>query len=291
MPQPQRDPTAHPLGPEHPADHAGDGDRRGLEAAPRAGVARSRRGRTRRRCDEVLADLATALGGERAPAAGAAARPGMRLIVLITPDRGLAGAVQHEHDPRSLRSRDQRVDRRSDGDHRRPQGPRLRCAAPGAPLDGGLQRARRPTDLRRRAARSRGSSTDDFLAGRRRRASTSCTRASCRRSTQRPTLRQLLPIEPPERHRRAFPATSSSSSPSPAAVLERAAAALRRDAALPGDARVEGERAVERAWSRCSNATENADDLIDDLTLTYNKVRQANITSEMLEIASGAEAR
>jgi F-type H+-transporting ATPase subunit gamma len=39
------------------------------------------------------------------------------------------------------------------------------------------------------------------------------------------------------------------------------------------------------------NATENASDLIDDLTLSYNKVRQANITREMIEIASGAQAR
>ena len=39
------------------------------------------------------------------------------------------------------------------------------------------------------------------------------------------------------------------------------------------------------------NATENAEDLIDDLTLSYNKVRQSNITREMIEIASGARAR
>ena len=30
--------------------------------------------------------------------------------------------------------------------------------------------------------------------------------------------------------------------------------------------------------------------LIEDLTLTYNKVRQANITREMIEIATGASA-
>ena len=36
------------------------------------------------------------------------------------------------------------------------------------------------------------------------------------------------------------------------------------------------------------NATDNAQELIDDLTLTYNKVRQAGITNEMIEIATGA---
>ena len=38
------------------------------------------------------------------------------------------------------------------------------------------------------------------------------------------------------------------------------------------------------------NATENAKELISDLTLTYNKVRQDAITKEMLDIAGGAEA-
>jgi F-type H+-transporting ATPase subunit gamma len=35
------------------------------------------------------------------------------------------------------------------------------------------------------------------------------------------------------------------------------------------------------------NATENGDDLIRDLTLEYNKLRQGNITQELLEIAGG----
>jgi F-type H+-transporting ATPase subunit gamma len=37
-------------------------------------------------------------------------------------------------------------------------------------------------------------------------------------------------------------------------------------------------------------ATENADELIKDLKLTYNKARQASITNEILEIVGGAEA-
>ena len=35
------------------------------------------------------------------------------------------------------------------------------------------------------------------------------------------------------------------------------------------------------------NATDNANDLIKDLTLEYNKLRQGNITKELLEIAGG----
>ena len=38
------------------------------------------------------------------------------------------------------------------------------------------------------------------------------------------------------------------------------------------------------------NATNNAKDMISKLTLTYNKLRQAAITTELIEITSGAEA-
>ena len=38
------------------------------------------------------------------------------------------------------------------------------------------------------------------------------------------------------------------------------------------------------------NATSNAQDMIKDLTLQFNKARQASITTEMLEIVGGAEA-
>ena len=38
------------------------------------------------------------------------------------------------------------------------------------------------------------------------------------------------------------------------------------------------------------NATRNASEMIDDLTITYNRSRQASITSELIEIISGAEA-
>ncbi|MBU1920350.1 F0F1 ATP synthase subunit gamma, partial [bacterium] len=37
------------------------------------------------------------------------------------------------------------------------------------------------------------------------------------------------------------------------------------------------------------NATKNASELIDSLTLSYNNARQAAITGEILEIVAGAE--
>ncbi len=38
------------------------------------------------------------------------------------------------------------------------------------------------------------------------------------------------------------------------------------------------------------NATSNSEEMIKDLTLKFNKARQAAITTEMLEIVGGAEA-
>ncbi len=38
------------------------------------------------------------------------------------------------------------------------------------------------------------------------------------------------------------------------------------------------------------NATSNAGELLDQLKLTYNRARQAAITTEIIEISSGAEA-
>ena len=38
------------------------------------------------------------------------------------------------------------------------------------------------------------------------------------------------------------------------------------------------------------NATRNAGEMIDRLTLNYNRTRQAAITKELIEIISGAEA-
>ena len=42
--------------------------------------------------------------------------------------------------------------------------------------------------------------------------------------------------------------------------------------------------------SAMENATKNAGELIDKLTLVYNRARQARITTELIEIISGASA-
>ena len=42
--------------------------------------------------------------------------------------------------------------------------------------------------------------------------------------------------------------------------------------------------------SAMDNATRNAGEMIDKLTMSYNRQRQAQITKELIEIISGAEA-
>ncbi len=49
-----------------------------------------------------------------------------------------------------------------------------------------------------------------------------------------------------------------------------------------------GEQAAR--MTAMDNATRNAGDMIDKLTLQYNRSRQAAITNELIEIVTGAEA-
>jgi F-type H+-transporting ATPase subunit gamma len=104
---------------------------------------------------------------------------------------------------------------------------------------------------------------------------------------QRPELLKLLPIEPPSEPSGVY--TDFIFEPSPRAVL---------DELLPRFVEVQVYQAMLDAIASehsarmvaMRNATDNANSLIKDLTLTYNKVRQSNITKEILEIAAGAAA-
>jgi F-type H+-transporting ATPase subunit gamma len=70
------------------------------------------------------------------------------------------------------------------------------------------------------------------------------------------------------------------------------------DTLLPGNVAIQILRALlENAaseqgarMSAMDNATRNAGEMIDSLTITYNRSRQAQITKELIEIISGAEA-
>ena len=106
---------------------------------------------------------------------------------------------------------------------------------------------------------------------------------------QRPSMVRLLPIVPsPDTE--GIPGGQFLFEPGASEVLQmllpRYVATRLYQTVLEAKASEESSRMV-----AMKNATENAEELIEDLTLSYNKVRQANITREMIEIASGAQAR
>ncbi|MEQ8335007.1 F0F1 ATP synthase subunit gamma [Nisaea sp.] len=70
-----------------------------------------------------------------------------------------------------------------------------------------------------------------------------------------------------------------------AALLPRNVATQIFTALLESNASEHGAR-----MTAMDNATRNAGDMIEKLTLNYNRARQANITRELIEIISGAEA-
>ena len=68
-------------------------------------------------------------------------------------------------------------------------------------------------------------------------------------------------------------------------LLPRAVATAIFSALLENAASEQGAR-----MSAMDNATRNAGEMIDKLTIQYNRSRQAVITNELIEIISGAEA-
>lgn len=104
---------------------------------------------------------------------------------------------------------------------------------------------------------------------------------------QRPTLRQLLPVAAPEGEDES--STEFIFEPSPEALL---ATLLPRyvemqifEALLEASASEQSARMV-----AMRAATDAADAMVQDLTLTYNKARQEMITGELLDIVGGKAA-
>ncbi len=105
--------------------------------------------------------------------------------------------------------------------------------------------------------------------------------------SQRPEMQQLLPVQAPEQ----TTATTGD------VIFEPSAGAV-LNALLPRYVDQQVYRAIlESVASEQSarmvamrNATDNARDLVSELTLSLNKARQARITSEVSEISAGAAA-
>jgi F-type H+-transporting ATPase subunit gamma len=234
--------------------------------------------------DEVLADLASVLGGEDHPLL-ATREGGTRLIVLMTSDRGLAGALNSN----TIRFAAKEITEQP-GD--------VTLVTVGRKGRDAMRRARAPIMAHFSAFGDRPSFADvtplarlvvdEYLAERVNRVDIIHS-AFISTLSQRPRLETLLPIEPAE-DTAGIPGNQFIFEPNPGAVLRqllpRYVATRLYQAVLESKASEESSRMV-----AMKNATENAEDLIEDLTLSYNKARQTNITREMIEISTGAQAR
>ncbi len=107
--------------------------------------------------------------------------------------------------------------------------------------------------------------------------------------SQIPTALQLIPAQLDEAEAEAAPAPFYEFEPDqeeiltallPAAMTTRIFTALLENAASEQGARM----------SAMDNATRNAGEMIEKLTIEFNRSRQAAITNELIEIISGAEA-
>ncbi|MDP8904168.1 MAG: ATP synthase F1 subunit gamma [Chloroflexota bacterium] len=234
--------------------------------------------------DEVLADLASVLGGEEHPLL-ATREEGTRLIVLMTTDRGLAGSLNTN----TIRFAAQLIaDEQGD----------LAVVTVGRKGQAAMRRARLPIAASFDGFGDRPTFaavvplarllTDDYVAGRYSAIDMVYPRFIST-LTQRPLTDRLLPVTPSETGQGGIPGRQFIFEPDPGAVLTqllpRYVATRVYQAVLELAASEQSARMV-----AMKNATENAQELIEDLTLTYNKVRQANITREMIEIATGANA-
>jgi F-type H+-transporting ATPase subunit gamma len=234
--------------------------------------------------DEILADLAAVLGGDEHPLLSRR-EDGKRLIVLVTSDRGLAGP---------LNTNVVRFAAKEIVDHPG----ELEVVSVGRKGRDAMRRARVPIVAHFTGFGDRASFDDilplarlisnEYAYGTYNQVHIIFTRFVST-LVQRADMVQLLPIRP-STDTRGIPGAQFIFEPEPAAVLQEL---------LP---RYLGTRLYQAALESCAsffssqmvamkNATENADELIDDLTLSYNKARQANITRELIEIASGARAR
>jgi F-type H+-transporting ATPase subunit gamma len=106
---------------------------------------------------------------------------------------------------------------------------------------------------------------------------------------QQVTTAQLLPIEPPEAPEEGATRADFIYEPSEQALF---------DALLPKNVEIQIYRAMlesqasEEAarMTAMENATKSANEMIDNLTLQFNKARQASITAELMDIVGGVEA-
>ena len=234
--------------------------------------------------DEILADLASVLGADEHPLLSRR-EEGKRLIILVTSDRGLAGPLNTN----AVRFVSKEIIEHV-GD--------LEMVTVGRKGRDAMRRARVPIIAHFAGFGDRPSVddilplarliSDEYEAGTYNEVDIVFTRFVST-LVQRADMVQLLPIRPSS-DTHGVPGSQFIFEPAPEIVLNellpRYLGTRLYQTALESTASFFSSQMV-----AMNNATENANELIDDLTLSYNKARQANITSELIEIASGAQAR
>jgi F-type H+-transporting ATPase subunit gamma len=242
---------------------------------------------------DALSRVAAVVGEEVHPLL--ARRPVKRVaLIMITTDRGLAGSLNANAIRSALRWTQQKIGS-GNGETR----VEVEAVTIGRKGRDGLRRAGIPIAAHFPQLGDRPSFsdvtpiarlvTDDFLEGKYDEIDVAYS-TFISTLTQRPEIKPLLPITSPEQAEGADTENDEYLfEPSPEAVLSRllphfVAVDLYR-AVLENQAAEQSARMI-----AMRNSTDNANELIDDLTLVYNKTRQATITREMIEIASGAEA-
>jgi F-type H+-transporting ATPase subunit gamma len=103
--------------------------------------------------------------------------------------------------------------------------------------------------------------------------------------SQIPTAQQIIPAKFDAAETNALYDYEPSEEAILADLLPRGVATQIFTALLENGASEQGAR-----MSAMDNATRNAGDMINKLTIQYNRSRQASITKELIEIISGAEA-
>jgi F-type H+-transporting ATPase subunit gamma len=107
--------------------------------------------------------------------------------------------------------------------------------------------------------------------------------------TQIPQAQQIIPTEKPQSSEKEPEITAYEFEPDEDEILEdllpKNISTQVFKAFLENAASEQGSR-----MTAMDNATRNAGDLVDKLTINYNRSRQASITKELIEIISGAES-
>jgi F-type H+-transporting ATPase subunit gamma len=204
-------------------------------------------------------------------------------IVLITTDRGLVGPMNVNLIRAALRFSQQQ--------------PATTFVAVGRKGINQLRRVRAPITAEFSAIPDRPTSADtdaiarvaveEFIAARVDEVYLAFTRF-VNTLRQEPTIRRLLPFAPPEEREEKAP-LQYLFEPDPETVLNQVIPRL-IEVAVYQTVLESKASAFSAQMVAMRNATDAADDLIQDFTLQANKARQNRITKEMLEIASGAEA-